>query len=104
MKLSGPGGGPIFIGPQMLLPSDRVRHVGEAVAVVVAETALQAEDAAGGDAVDYRELPWIAQIKEPLTPGPTAGWHQGPDNALAHPFFGHAPPPTHASPPPLTTT
>src|ERR1700736_1875637 len=39
MKLTGPGGGPIFIGPQMLLPSDRVRHVGEAVAVVVAETA-----------------------------------------------------------------
>jgi hypothetical protein len=29
----GPGGGPIFIGPQMLLPSDRVRHVGEAVAL-----------------------------------------------------------------------
>src|ERR1700726_1902356 len=67
MKLTGPGGGPIFIGPQMLLPSDRVRHVGEAVAVVVAETALQAQDAAEEVAVDYRELPWIAQIKDALT-------------------------------------
>src|ERR1700730_12894844 len=50
MKLTGPGGGPIFIGPQMLLPSDRVRHVGEAVGVVVADTALQASDAAEGGA------------------------------------------------------
>src|SRR5262249_55158394 len=33
MKLTGPGGGPIFIGPHHLLPADRVRHVGEAVAM-----------------------------------------------------------------------
>ena len=90
MKLTGPGGGPIFIGPQMLLPSDRVRHVGEAVAVVVAETALQAEDAAEEVAVDYRELPWIAQIKGALTPGATAVWDEVPDNVLVDTFFGDA--------------
>jgi carbon-monoxide dehydrogenase large subunit len=90
MKLTGPGGGPIFIGPQMLLPSDRVRHVGEAVAVVVAETALQAEDAAEEVAVDYRELPWIAQIKDALTPGATAVWDEVPDNVLVDTFFGDA--------------
>jgi len=90
MKLTGPGGGPIFIGPQMLLPSDRVRHVGEAVAVVVAETALQAEDAAEEVAVDYRKLPWIAQIKGALTPGATAVWDEVPDNVLVDTFFGDA--------------
>jgi len=90
MKLTGPGGGPIFIGPQMLLPSDRVRHVGEAVAVVVAETALQAEDAAEEVAVDYRELPWIAQIKGALTPGAAAVWDEVPDNVLVDTFFGDA--------------
>ena len=90
MKLTGPGGGPIFIGPQMLLPSDRVRHVGEAVAVVVAETALQAQDAAEEVAVDYRELPWIAQIKGALTPGATAVWDEVPDNVLVDTFFGDA--------------
>jgi carbon-monoxide dehydrogenase large subunit len=90
MKLTGPGGGPIFIGPQMLLPSDRVRHVGEAVAVVVAETALQAQDAAEEVAVDYRELPWIAQIKDALTPGATAVWDEVPDNVLVDTFFGDA--------------
>jgi len=90
MKLTGPGGGPIFIGPQMLLPSDRVRHVGEAVAVVVAETVLQAQDAAEEVAVDYRELPWIAQIKGALTPGATAVWDEVPDNVLVDTFFGDA--------------
>ena len=90
MKLTGPGGGPIFIGPQMLLPSDRVRHVGEAVAVVVAETALQAQDAAEEVAVDYRELPWIAQIKGALTPGAIAVWDELPDNVLVDTFFGDA--------------
>ena len=62
MKLTGPGGGAIFIGPQMLLPSDKVRHVGEAVAMVVAETVAQALDAAEAVTVDYEELPWIAQV------------------------------------------
>src|SRR5208282_278929 len=46
LKLTGPGGGTIFIGPQTLLPSDIVRHAGEAVAMVVAETLPQALDAA----------------------------------------------------------
>ena len=38
MKLTGPGGGAVFVGPHILLPADKVRHVGEAVAMVVAET------------------------------------------------------------------
>src|SRR5215475_8345971 len=46
MKLHAAGGGAVFIGPHMLLPTDRVRHVGEAVAMVVAEGVPQALDAA----------------------------------------------------------
>ena len=35
MKLHAPGNkGPVFIGPHMLLPADKARHVGEAVAMV----------------------------------------------------------------------
>ena len=30
MKLTGPGGGAVFIGPHLLLPADKARHVGEA--------------------------------------------------------------------------
>src|SRR5215475_61235 len=46
MKLSAPDGGTVFIGPHMLLPADKARHVGEAVAMVIAETRMQALDAA----------------------------------------------------------
>jgi aerobic carbon-monoxide dehydrogenase large subunit len=88
MKLTGPGGGPIFIGPQMLLPADKVRHVGEAVALVVAETTAQAQDAAEAVAVDYDELPWIAQIQDALSPGAPAVWDEAPDNVLVDTAFG----------------
>ncbi len=90
MKLTGPGGGPIFIGPQMLLPSDKVRHVGEAVAIVIAETASQAQDAAEAVVVEYQELRWIAQIKDALAPGAPVLWDEVPHNVLVDTFFGDA--------------
>ena len=40
----------------------KVRHVGEAVAMVIAETAAQAADAAEQIEVDYEELPSVASI------------------------------------------
>src|SRR5579862_8209819 len=49
-----------FINPQQpLLAHDKVRHVGEAVAVIVAETRYQAEDAAEQVALDLEELPAV---------------------------------------------
>ncbi len=59
MKLSAAGGGAVFIGPHMLLPADKTRHVGEAVAMVVAETVPQALDAAEAINVDYEVLPGV---------------------------------------------
>jgi aerobic carbon-monoxide dehydrogenase large subunit len=88
MKLTGPGGGPIFIGPQMLLPADRVRHVGEAVVLVVAETVAEAQDAAETVVVEYQELPWAAQIEEALQPGAPVLWDEVPDNVLVDTRFG----------------
>ncbi|MGH7031119.1 MAG: xanthine dehydrogenase family protein molybdopterin-binding subunit, partial [Stellaceae bacterium] len=90
MKLTGPGGGPIFIGPQMLLPADRVRHVGEAVAMVVAETAALAQDAAEMVLVEYEELPWVAQIGDAVRPGAPALWDDVRDNVLVDTWFGDA--------------
>src|SRR5262249_42912491 len=59
MKLSAAGGGEVFIGPHRLLPADKARHVGEAVAMVVAENVAQALDAAEAVAVDYDVLPGV---------------------------------------------
>ena len=66
MKLHAPGGGAVFIGPHMLLPADKARHVGEAVAMVVAETKTQAMDAAEAVVVDYEELPFVLHADDAL--------------------------------------
>ncbi|HJU18169.1 MAG TPA: xanthine dehydrogenase family protein molybdopterin-binding subunit, partial [Stellaceae bacterium] len=88
LKLTGPGGGAIFIGPQPLLPTDTVRHVGEAVAMVVAETLAEARDAAEAVAVAYDELPSVAGVEAALTPGAPALWDEVPDNVLVDTHFG----------------
>ncbi len=54
---------------QPLLAVDKARHVGEAVAVVVAESQLAAEDAAELVSVDYEDLPAIVDPLAALTEG-----------------------------------
>jgi carbon-monoxide dehydrogenase large subunit len=88
LKLTGPGGGSIFFGPQPLLPADRVRHVGEAVAMVVAETLPQALDAAEAVEVEYQELPRVTSAEDAIVPGAPAVWDEMPDNVLVDTMFG----------------
>jgi aerobic carbon-monoxide dehydrogenase large subunit len=88
MKLTGPGGGTIFFGTQPLLPVDRVRHVGEAVAMVVAETLPQALDAAEDVEVEYEELPRVTSSETATVPGAPAVWDEAPDNVLVDTMFG----------------
>ena len=51
---------PIIVPPRRALARDRVRHVGDPVAFVVADTGDQAHDAAERIAVAYRPLPAVA--------------------------------------------
>ena len=88
LKLSGPGGAPVFIGPHLLLPADKARHVGEAVAMVVAETLSEALDAADAVAVDYGELPWVSHSLAALGPGAPVVWDEAPGNVLVDTQFG----------------
>jgi carbon-monoxide dehydrogenase large subunit len=88
MKLTGPGGSQIFIGPHMLLAADKARHVGEAVAMVVAETEEQALDAAEALQIDYEELPFVTDQRAALAPGAPAVWDELPDNRLVDTLFG----------------
>src|SRR3989442_1159016 len=48
-----------FLAPYPLLPTDKARFVGQAVAIVVAETATAAKDAAEQVIVDYEPLPAV---------------------------------------------
>src|SRR5260221_8157907 len=88
MKLTGPGGGKIFEGPHLLLPADKVRHVGEAVAMVVAETREQATDAAESFEVEYEQLPWVTHSEDALEGGAPSGWDEAPGNLLVDTVFG----------------
>jgi carbon-monoxide dehydrogenase large subunit len=64
--------------PVPVLPTDTVRHVGEAVAFIVAETLAQARDAAEAIAIDWDSLPAVTGIAEALTEGAPQIW---PDRA-----------------------
>ena len=56
-----------FLSPQEpLLAHDKVRHVGEAIAMIVAETQHQAEDAAESVAFDFEELPAVVDPETAL--------------------------------------
>ncbi len=63
---------------------DRVRHVGEAVAVVVAESAAIARDAAELVSVDYQELPVVVDAVAALRPGAPQVHASAPDNRCFH--------------------
>src|SRR5689334_21448153 len=88
MKLTAPGGGPIFVGPHMLLPDDKARHVGEAVAMVVAETRAQAMDAAEAVEVEYEVLPFVTHSEDALKPGAPLVWDEIAANTPSDTMFG----------------
>ncbi|MGE3244862.1 MAG: xanthine dehydrogenase family protein molybdopterin-binding subunit [Beijerinckiaceae bacterium] len=88
MKLRGPGDTDIFIGPHMLLPVDKARHVGEAVAMVVAETATQAADAAEAVEIEYEVLPFALDQLEAIGKSGVSVWEETPDNVFVDTTFG----------------
>lgn len=89
MKLTAPGGGAVFAGPHVLLPADRARHVGEAVAMVVAETKAQAMDAAEAVDVRYEELPFVLHSEDAMAPGAPVLWQEAPSNICVDTRFGN---------------
>ncbi len=64
----GVPGADVKVPPHPALAADTVRFMGEPVAVVVAESRYQAEDAAELVEVDYEPLPAVAGTKEALAP------------------------------------
>jgi aerobic carbon-monoxide dehydrogenase large subunit len=62
-------GTPMKMGAWSPLAVDRVRYVGDAVAVVVAETKGQARDAAEAVVVNYKERPAVTDPAKTLQPG-----------------------------------
>jgi carbon-monoxide dehydrogenase large subunit len=63
-----------------LLAADRVRFVGEPVAMVIAETDGAAKDAAEAVGVQYRELPLVTDPIAAMEPGAAKVWDDVADN------------------------
>src|SRR5213593_919797 len=73
-------GSAAFPTPRPALARVRVRHVGDPVALVVAETPAQAADAAEQVVVDYEPLPVVTGARDALRAGAPAVWDEAPDN------------------------
>jgi len=67
--MKGRGGAEQLLPRRTALAAGRVRYVGDPVALVVAETAAQAQDAAEAVVVDYRELPAVVDARAAMAPG-----------------------------------
>ncbi|MGE0661173.1 MAG: xanthine dehydrogenase family protein molybdopterin-binding subunit, partial [Reyranellaceae bacterium] len=63
-----------------VLARERVKFVGEPVALVVARTLAQARDAAEAIFVDYDPLPAVTDVRAAAAEGAPAVWEEAPDN------------------------
>ncbi|MGZ9013891.1 MAG: xanthine dehydrogenase family protein molybdopterin-binding subunit [Burkholderiales bacterium] len=68
IPLENTDGTPMFMAPHFPLAIDKVRHVGEAVAMVIAETVAAAKDGAELVEVDYELLPAVANTAAAARP------------------------------------
>jgi carbon-monoxide dehydrogenase large subunit len=76
---TAPEPGPVFKPAFPVLADGTVRYVGDAVAMVVAESEAQARDATETIAVDYETLPAVVDMAKAVNGAP-AIWPQAPDN------------------------
>ena len=66
--------------PRPVLATDRVRHVGEPVVLIVAETLAEAQDAGELVGLDIDPLPVVTDTASAVLPGAPAVWDEAPDN------------------------
>ena len=74
-------GTPMFWRAHPGLAAERVRHVGDPVVAVVAQSLMQAKDAADRVAVEYAELPAVTDTAQAARAGAPAVWEECADNA-----------------------
>ncbi|MFV0333694.1 MAG: xanthine dehydrogenase family protein molybdopterin-binding subunit [Tropicimonas sp.] len=75
-------GSPMNMGAWSALASDKVRYVGDAVAVVIAETPIQARLAAEAVEVEYDELPVVVATPDALAEGAVQIHENAPGNLI----------------------
>ena len=91
VPLKSPDGSPFFVSDPLPLPVDRVRFVGEPVAMVVAETALAARDGADLVSVEWEPLTAVVTATDATAAGAPAVWDACPSNVAVRTEAGDAP-------------
>ena len=90
MNIPARDGSPMKTPPRPSLAKGKVRYVGEAVACVVAETAVQAKDAAEAVELDIEELPAVTSPPDALKPGAPQIHDEAPGNLVLDFHYGDA--------------
>jgi len=80
--LTSRDGKPRHDTPRPVLAQGKVRHAGEPVALVVAETLAQARDAAEAVVVDYEPLPAVTDARATVVPGAPQLFEHIPGNVI----------------------
>jgi carbon-monoxide dehydrogenase large subunit len=80
VNFPGRGGNHIIKPPRPVLAARKVHHVGDAVAMVVADSALAAQDAAELVEIEYRDLPAVVSAEAALAPGAPQLHEEAPGN------------------------
>ena len=78
--LAGRGGKGLIVPHRPALAGERVMHIGEPVAMVVAENAAAAQDAAETVAVEYEPLTPVIDARQALAAGAPLVWQEAPGN------------------------
>ena len=78
--LLGRDGKGLVVPHRPALAIERVMHIGEPVAMIVAESAVEAQDAAELVAVEYEALTPVTDARAALVPGAPQIWPQAPRN------------------------
>ncbi len=79
---------PLNVPPRPALARGRVRHVGDSVAFVVAESRAAALDAMELIEVDYEALPAVVDPQDAMAAGAVALWPEAPGNISHHVNLG----------------
>jgi carbon-monoxide dehydrogenase large subunit len=80
IPLKNRDGSPRADVPHPILAADTVRHVGDPVAFIVAETIQAARDAAEAVVIDYGGLPSLTELSEAMSPEAALVWPEAPNN------------------------
>jgi carbon-monoxide dehydrogenase large subunit len=83
-EIKDPAGNRHVEPPHLPMPVGRVRHVGDIVAMIAAETLEQARDAAEALAIDYQPLPAVVTVAQALAPGAPQLHDEAPGNLMCH--------------------